>query len=160
MSEDFNAKMQLLIKSEKALLSLEMRKKSRQMIWVSLAVVAVLVSLIMVNVTVYLYLATKFNNLESAGILTAMNIVFSGLFSLIASRQDRGAEAQSIEDIRNFAWDQVSTDIDEVKQHVSDFKQSVVKVKSSVDSFATGDVLGLKKVLPIITTLIELNKKK
>ena len=160
MSEDFNAKMQLLIKSEKALLNLEMRKKSRQMIWVSLAVVAVLVALVMVNVTAYLYLETRFTNLESAAILTAMSLLIAGLFFLIASRQDRGTEAQSIEDIRDFAWAQVSTDIDEVKQQVTDFKQSVVKVKSSVDSFTSGDALGLKKVLPIITTLIELNKKK
>jgi len=160
MSEDFNAKMQLLIKSEKALLNLEMRKKSRQMIWVSLAVVAVLVALVMVNVTAYLYLETRFTNLESAAILTAMSLLIAGLFFLIASRQDRGTEAQSIEDIRDFAWAQVSTDIDEVKQQVTDFKQSVVKVKSSVDSFTSGDAFGLKKVLPIITTLIELNKKK
>ena len=160
MSEDFNAKMQLLIKSEKALLNLEMRKKSRQMIWVSLAVVAVLVALVMVNVTAYLYLETRFTNLESAAILTAMSLLIAGLFFLIASRQDRGTEAQSIEDIRDFAWDQVSTDIDEVKQQVTDFKQSEVKVKSSVDSFTSGDAFGLKKVLPIITTLIELNKKK
>lgn len=158
MSEEFNAKMKLLIKSEKALLSLEMRKKSRQTVWIALALVAVLVSLVMINVTVYLYLETRFTNLESAAILTGLNLAVSGLFFLIASRQDRGVEAQSIEDIRDFAWEQVSTDIDEVKQHVTDFKESVVKVKKGVDSFTSGGPIN--KVMPIITALIELNKKK
>jgi len=160
MSDDFNAKMKLLIKSEKALLALEMRKKSRQTIWVALALLAVLVGLIMLNVTIYLLLSEHYSNLVSAAILSGLNMLVAVLFLLVASRQDRGAEAQSIEDIRDFAWEQISTDIDEVKQNVSDFKQSVGKVRSTVDNFTSGDAFGLKKILPVITTLVELNKKK
>ncbi len=160
MSEDFNAKMKLLIKSEKALLSLEMRKRSRQTVWVALAMVAVLVSLVMLNVSTYLYLSESFSSLQTAVIMTAANIVIAAMCFLIASRQDRGVEAESIEDIRDFAWEQISTDIDEVKQNVSDFKESVVKAKRSVDSFTSGDAFGIKKILPIVSTLIELNKKK
>ena len=160
MSEDFNAKMKLLIKSEKALLSLEMRKKSRQTVWIALALLAVLITLIMVNITLFLYLSTIYSHLESSAILTGMNIVVAILFFIIASKQNVGAEAASIEDIRDFAWEQVSTDIDEVKQGVTEFKNTIVKAKKSVDSFTTGDTFGIKKVLPIITTLIDLNKKK
>ena len=160
MSEDFNAKMKLLIKSEKALLSLEMRKRSRQTIWIALALLAVLTGLLMINVTVFLYLESKFSNLESAAIITGLNLLFASIFFFIASRQDRGAEAQAIEDIRDFAWEQISTDIDEVKQNMTDFKNSVVKVKSSVDSFTSGNAFGLKKIMPIIMTLIDLNKRK
>ena len=160
MSEDFNAKIKLLIKSEKALLSLEMKKKSRQTIWIALALLAILISLILSNITAYLFLSTHYDNLQSAAIITGVNFAIAALFFWIASRQDRGAEAQSIEDIRDFAWDQVSTDIDEVKQNVAEFKQSVVKVKSSVDSFTSGNAFGLKKIMPIVTTLIELNKKR
>jgi hypothetical protein len=60
MSDDFNAKMKLLIKSEKAMLSLEMRKKSRQTVWIALALLAVLVGLITLNATVFLYLETMY----------------------------------------------------------------------------------------------------
>ncbi len=160
MSEDFNAKIKLLIKSEKALLSLEMKKKSRQTLWIALALLAVLIALVMVNVTLFLYLSTTHSYLESSAILTGMNITVAILFFVIASKQDLGAEATSIEDIRDFAWDQVSTDIDEVKQGVTEFKNTIVKAKKSVDSFSTGDMFGVKKVLPIITTLIDLNKRR
>jgi len=160
MSEEFNAKIKLLIKSEKALLSLEMKKKSRQTLWTALALVAVLVTLVMVNITTYLYLASTHTNLEAATILTGLNIAVAVIFFVIASRQTVGAEAASIEDIRDFAWEQVSSDIDEVKQNMTEFKNSVVKVKKTVDSFTTGDAFGIKKVLPIITTLIDLNKKR
>jgi len=160
MSEDFNAKMKLLIKSEKALLSLEMKKKGRQTLWTALGLVAVLVTLVMLNITTYLYLSATHSQLESATILTILNIAIAGVFFLLASRQHLGAESASIEDIRDFAWEQVSTDIDEVKQQATDFKNSVVKVKKTVDGFTTGDAFGIKKVLPIITTLIDLNKKR
>ena len=160
MSEDFNAKMKLLIKSEKALLSLEIKKKSRQTVWVALGLIAVLVTLVMVNITTYLYLENSYTQLEAAAILTGLNMAVAILFFVMASKQDLGAEASSIEDIRDFAWEQVSTDINEVKQSVTDFKNSVVKVKKTVDGFTTGDAFGIKKVLPIITTLIDLNKRK
>jgi flagellar basal body-associated protein FliL len=160
MSEDFNAKIKLLIKSEKALLSLEMKKKSKQTLWVALGLVAVLVALVMVNITAYLYLAETHTPLEAAAILTGLNIVVAVVFFMLASRQTVGAEAAAIEDIRDFAWEQVSTDINEVKQNVTEFKDSVVKVKKTVDGFTTGDAFGMKKILPIITTLIDLNKRK
>ena len=160
MSEDFNAKIKLLIKSEKALLSLEMKKKSRQTVWVALGLVAILVALVMINITAYLYLSATHTQLEAAAILTGLNIAVAILFFILASRQSVGAEAASIEDIRDFAWEQVSGDLDEVKQHATDLKNSVVRVKKTVDSFTTGDAFGIKKVLPIITTLIDLNKRK
>jgi hypothetical protein len=160
MSEDFNAKIKLLIKSEKALLSLEMKKKSRQTVWVALGLVAVLVTLVMVNITAYLYLAATRTPLEAAAILTGLNIAVAVLFFILASRQSVGAEAASIEDIRDFAWEQVSSDLDEVKPPANDFKNSVGKVKKTVAGFTTGDAVGIKKVLPIITTLIDLNKRK
>ena len=160
MSKEFNSKIKLLIKSEKALLSLEMKKKSRQTLFISLALIAVLVTLVMTNITVYLFLSSTRTPLESATILTVINIIIAIVLFVIALKQTTGAEAESIKDIRDFAWDQISTDIDDVKENVSDFTDSVVKAKKTVDSFTSGDLFGVKKVLPIITTLIDLNKKK
>ena len=160
MSEDFNAKMKLLIKSDKALLTLELKKKGRQTIWIALGLIAVLVTLVMVNVTLYLYLSTKYTNVEAAAMITGINILFVIASFIIASRQENGTEAAAIEDIRDFAWEQVSTDLDEVKQNVSEFKDSINRVKGTVDSFTTGDPFGMKKILPIVSTLIDLSKRK
>ena len=160
MSEEFNAKMKLLIKSEKAMLNYEMRKKGRQTFWIALALVAVLVGLILLNITLFLYLDQTYTRLQSSAILTGLSLVFAAIFFFVSSRQENTAEAQAIEEIRNFAWDQVSTDLEGVKQNVSDFKDSVVRVKKSVDSLTSGTAFGLNKVMPIISTLIELNRKK
>ena len=160
MNEDFNVKLKLLIKSEKALLSLEMKKKSRQTLFIALALLAVLLGLVMLNVTIYLYLSATYSNVVSAAILTGINLTIAGLFFIIAMRQERGAEAASIEDIRDFAWEQVNTDLNEVKENVTELKNSIVQAKHTVDSFTSGDAFGIKKFLPIVTTLIELAKKK
>ncbi len=160
MSKDLNTKLKLLVKSEKALLGLQMRTKSRQTFWVALALLAVLVTLILLNVTVYLYLVQTRTPLAAVSILTGINLAVAALFFFISTRQENIAEAKAIEEIRDFAWEQVSSDIDEMKQGVGDFKESVVKVKKSVDSLTSGTVFGLNKVMPVITTLVELNKKR
>ena len=160
MSQDLNTKLKLLVKSEKALLGLQMRTKSRQTFWIALALLAVLVTLILLNVTVYLYLVQTRTPLASVGILTGINLAVAALFFFISTRQENIAEAKAIEEIRDFAWEQVSSDIDEMKQGVGDFKESVVKVKKSVDSLTSGTAFGLNKVMPVITTLIELNKRR
>lgn len=160
MNKEFNAKLDLLIKSEKALFKLEMRKKIRQTVLIAVALLAILVALAMLNVTVYLYLQTTHTPLESAAILSALNLIVAILFFVIASRQDTGAETESIQEIRNFAWGQVSSDIDGVKQQVVAFSDDVKRVKSNVDSFVSGDFFGIKSVVPIISTLLDLKRKK
>ena len=160
MSDDFNTKMKLLIKTEKAILRMEMQKKGRQTVWITLALFALLVGLITLNITVFLYIETMYTNLVSAMILSGLNLLIAGVFFMIASKQTTGAETEAIEEIRSFAWAQVQTDIDDVKQNVTQFTDSISKVKKSVDTFTSGDAFGLKKVMPIITTLIDLNKRK
>jgi len=160
MNKEFDAKIKLLIKSEKALLNLELRKKSRQTILVAVALLSVLIALGLLNLTVYLYLNTDFTPLISAAILTGLNLLVALIFFMMASRQNLGAEAESIREIRDFAWGQVSDDISEVKQDVVDFRESVYRVKNRVDSVVNKDLFGFKGVLPIIQTLLEIRGGK
>lgn len=160
MNKEFNAKLELLIKSEKALFKLEMRRKGRQTVLIAVALLAILIALAMLNVTVYLYLETLYTPLVSAAILSGANLIVAVLFFMIASRQDAGAEAESIQEIRNFAWGQVSSDLDGVKKQVVEFTDGVKRVKSSVDSVVNKDFFGLKGIMPIIQALIEMKRKK
>ena len=163
MRKDLDAKVRLLIKSEKALLNLEIRKKSRQAVWVAMAILAMLMGLIILNFSAYLYLSTHYSDLAAALILSGLNFLVGLLFVFIALRQTRGPEAKPIEEIRDYAWEQISADVDELKQSVTDFKESVKNVKESVSSLRNADALSLKKIIPIINTLItliDLNKRR
>ncbi len=160
MSEDFNARLNLLIKSEKALLKLEIRKKSRQTVLIAIALLAVLTGLVMLNVTAYFYCIIFFSNMVSAALLTGINLLLAALFFVLAGRQDRSAEEKSIQEIRDFAWEQMSTDIDGMKAHVTEITDGVRRVSRSVDSVVHMDFFGLKTLLPIIQSLSRMKKKK
>lgn len=160
MNENMDAKVNLLVRSEKALLKMEMRKRSRQAVFIAIGLIAVLAALVMLNIALYLYLESNNTPLVSVVILAGINVVTAVLFFLIASRQEMGSEAESMREIRDFAWSQVSDDIDEVKQNVTEFKNSMQRVSSGVNSVFSRDFFGLKGLMPIITALLETQKKK
>ena len=160
MNNDFNAKIKLLIKSEKALLSLELHKKAKKTFWISLALLTLLITLITLNITLFLYLSTLFSTVISGLILTSLNLILTLLFFSIASKQSRSAEAESIEEIRDFAYAQLADDMGEVKESFKEFQESAIKMKQNVENLTNGDAFGIKKFLPIVTTLIDIARKR
>jgi hypothetical protein len=160
MSEDFNARLNLVLKSEKALLKLEIRKRGRQTVLIVIALLAVLTGLVMLNITAYLYFITLFSNLVAAALLTGINLLLAVLFFVLAIRQDTGAETESIQEIRDFAWQQLSTDIDGVKAQVTELTDGVKRVSRGVDSVVHMDFFGLKTLLPLFQSLSRRKKKK
>jgi len=160
MNTDLNAKIKLLVKSEKAILNLEMRRKARETLWSALGVVAVLITLVILNITIFLYLTQSFTYAESGAILTIANLLVTILFFVIASRQERSAEAKSIEEIRDFAYEQLASDINEAKESVKEFSQSATTIKQNIESFTNGNAFGLQKVIPLVNALIDITKKR
>lgn len=160
MKEDFNAKLNLLIKSEKALFRLEMRKRGRQTLFIAVALLAVMVALSLLNVAIYLYLVTRFSPMISAGILSGFNLMVAVIFFIVAFRQDTGPESESLEEIRDFAWEQVSRDFDGVKQQIGDFTDGIRRVSGSIHSVMHRDYSALAAMLPFVQSLLVARKKK
>jgi len=160
MNTDLNTKLNLLIRSEKALFKIEIRKRARQTVFITIALLAVLITLIMLNVTVYLSLAAHYSTQLSAAILTGSNLSVAILFFVIATYQGTSSEAESLQEIRDFAWDQVATELNGVKQQVSDFGDGVKRIKNGVDSVIDRDIFGLRSIIPLIQAFSTLKKKK
>ncbi|GEM_PF-2128706 len=159
MNNDLNAKLNLLIKSEKALFKLEIRKKGRQTVFIAIALLAILITLIMLNVTAYLFLSEYYNIQVSAAILSGINLTVAILFLILATRQGTGAETESLQEIRDFAWGQVGTDIEMMKEQITDFGDGVKRIKNGVDSVINRDVFGLGTLIPLVQTLSKRKKK-
>ncbi len=159
MNKEFNANINLLVRSEKALLKMDMRVKSRQVVLVAVALIAVLVALVMINVTAYLFLDTLYTPVVSAAILTGTNLFVALVFFVIASKQDVGQQAEAMQEIRDYAWSQISSDIDEVKQNATEFKESIQQVSRGVNSVFRG-VSGIKGMMPIVQALFDMENKK
>ena len=151
MNQDLSKKIKLIVKSEKELLKLEIGKKSKQLVWVFIGIIAVFMTLVMFNITIFFYLSSNYTTLVSTSILTMINLIFTTISFYIASSKSKSSEVKSIEEIRDYAWTQIANDIDATKNSIDDFKESVVKIKDNL--------LGFKSLLPIITTLMDYSKK-
>ena len=151
MNQDLSKKIKLIVKSEKELLKLEIGKKSKQLVWAFIGVVAVFMTLVMLNITIFFYLSNSYTTLASTSILTTINLIFTAVAFYIASSKSKSSEVKSIEEIRNYAWTQIANDIDATKNSIDELKESIVKMKDNI--------LGFKSLLPIITTLMDYSKK-
>jgi len=159
MNKDVSNKINLLVRSEKALLKLEMRRKGRQVILATVAVLAILASLVMLNVSAYLYLVESLQPFQAALLLAGANLLLAIFFLLVASRQELGSEADSLLEIRDYVAGELSGDFDEIKQEAIELRNSFSKVSSGISSVFNRDFSALKSILPIVEMVFESRKK-
>ncbi len=160
MDNELQRKLNLLIRSEKALFKLEMRKKGRQIILTTIALLAVLAALVMLNVAFFLYFEESFSHLQSAMIMTAINLAVAVLFFVIASRQELGSEAEAVQEIRDYALVELSGEFDEIRQGATEIKESFTKVSRGVSMVFNRDFSALKAVVPIVEMFARSRKKE
>lgn len=159
MNKDLTNKLNLLIRSEKALLKLEMRRKGRQVVLATVAVLAILAALVMLNIAAYFYLIEGQSPFHAALILSAADLVLAVLFLVLASRQELGREADTVNEIRDYALEELSDDFEEIKQEALEIRNGFSKVSSGISSVLNRDFSALKSVLPIVEMIFESRKK-
>lgn len=159
MNKELHNKLHLLVRSEKALLKLEMRRKGRQAVLISIGLLAILATLVMLNVSGYLYFVQSFSTLHAAMILTAINLSLAILLFVLASRQELGAEAEAVHEIRDYALSELSGEFDEIKQEASEIRESFSKVSGGISSLFNRDFSALKAVLPLVEMFVKTRKK-
>ena len=159
MNKELSNKLHLLIRSEKALLRLEMRKKGRQVVFIAIAILAVLATLIMLNISAYLYLTEASTPLNAALILMAVDLAVAILFFILASRQELGNEAESINEIRDYALQELSGEFEEIKQEASEIRESFSKVSGGISAVFNRDFNAVKAVVPLIEMFVKIRKK-
>jgi len=160
MSQDIGNKLYLLVQSEKALLKLEAGKRGRQVVMSAIGVIAIFAALVMFNVSAYLYLNTMMTPQTSALSLAGFNIVLALLFFWISSKQTTGAQAESMQEIRDFAVKQLAEDVDDVKSSVLELKNGIQSVSNGVHDVLNRDFLALKGLIPLLQMLLEKRKGK
>ncbi|MGB5966344.1 MAG: phage holin family protein [Sulfurimonadaceae bacterium] len=160
MNKELSNKLHLLIRSERALLKLEMNKKGRQVLLATIALLALLATLVMLNVSIFLYLEESFTVLHSALILTGINLALAIVFLMLASRQELGSEAEAVHEIRDYALKELSGEFDEIKQEASEIRESFSKVSSGISSVFNRDFSALKAVLPLVEMFVKTRKQE
>ena len=159
MKRGLKDKVQLLLRSEKALFKLEMQRRSRQIILVIIASIAMLAAMIMINISSYLYLSETLTSLQSVTILSVLNVVLSILMLWLASRQELGKEAEAMHEIRNFAMQELSEEFGEIEQEAAEIRAGFSEVSKGVSSLFNRDFSALKALVPLIEMFVKSRKK-
>lgn len=125
MTDDLQDKLALLLKSERTLMRLELRKKVRQAVLLILACIAIFSAFIALNVTLYLYLSTLIEPIYSALSIASIDILIALLLLLIAANLGLGEDEKSAYEIRDFARNQVQKEVHSLRSNLLSFKHLI-----------------------------------
>ena len=159
MKRELKDKVQLLLRSEKALFKLEMQRRSRQLLLVVIAAIAILAAVVMINVSSYLYLSETLTPLQSATILSVSDVLLSLLMLWLATRQELGKEAEAMHEIRNFAMQELSEELGEIEQEAAEIRAGFSEVSKGVSSLFNRDFSALKALVPLIELFVQKRKR-
>ena len=159
MNKELSKKVSLLLRSEKAMLKLEMSRRSRQAVLAAIGVIAVLATLVMLNITAYLFLKVHFTSEIAALILTGADMLIAIFFLVLASQQELGREANAVREIRDYARQELSGELESLQEETAEIRESFSKVSSGISSIFNRDFSAVKAVLPLIEMFVKSRKK-
>ncbi len=155
MDDNFEAKLQLYLRSERAMLDIFIRDKSRQLLFLFMSLMALLTAWIMFDIAVFFTLGAYFTVKMTTFILAAANVLLFLIFICCSKRRKHQKEVEALQDIRDFAKHEVTKDLKVVKNEVVDMTHSVGGVVRDVSSVLNGELLGLTRLITMIRGLIK-----
>jgi uncharacterized membrane protein len=151
MNRELSNKINLLLRSEKAMLKLEMRRRSRQVVLVAIGVIAAFATLVMLNVTAYLYLVESYTPLYAAMALTGIDMLVAILFFIVAMKQSLGSEAEAVNEIREYARKELRGEFESLEEKTVEIRESFAKLSSGFSV--------IKAVVPLVKMFVKRNEK-
>ena len=119
-------KLQILARAEMTLAKVNARRLLVKTVYVTLAVVFLLLTLAMLNVAFYFVLHDIYGSTTSALLVATANALLAGLLLFLMSRIKPGVDEKLVRDIREMALKEISADMDEAKE---DFDEAVGIIK-------------------------------
>ncbi|MDF1757053.1 MAG: hypothetical protein P1U74_01975 [Legionellaceae bacterium] len=160
MNNNFESKLNLYLRSEKALLTLLVREKSRQIVFIVLAIFALLSTLILLNVSAYYALLGYLTPQISTLVLAGANVIISIVMLLIANKKTNQVQAAGLVEVRDFAKSQVAEELLQSKNEIMAVIYSIKHVTDDVGEFFSGKLLWLESILPLISNFLSSKKSK
>lgn len=121
----------------------------RQVVLMAVAGIAALTALILLNVSLYLLLASYVTPAASAGILAAANIVLAAVFATLAGRMNAEDDIAPAVEVRDMA-------LADLEEEVEEMAEEGRKVVDSVRKIGTDPFGSLSSLLvPILTALLK-----
>jgi hypothetical protein len=155
-------KIRILIKAETTLLKASARRAGMRGRLYAVAIGLVLLTVVMVNLAAYQFLAETISPATAALIVGVVNAVLAVIVMVMATRIQPGPEEDMIKEIRELALTELSADMDVVKEEFNQVKNDLGKVKTGVSSalgmFKSGGA-GISSMAPILGLITSMLKK-
>lgn len=155
MDGNFENKLNLYLRSERAMLDIFMRNKLRQLFFVSLGFIALLTALIMLDIAIFFTLKNYFQTNITAFILAGGHAFLFLIFIVFAQHKKHQQETKALRDIRDFAKEQVTQDLKIATEEVVHMGKSVKHVAHDISSVFSGEAFGLAGLIPIIQSILK-----
>lgn len=135
---DSIAKLRILARAESALLQLRVRRVAVQSALIVVAAVLLLITVGLLNLAAYQYLANRFAPHEATLLVALANASLAGILLIAAWRVSRRTEPPVAHELRELAWRGVQQDIEDMRHKVSGLRTNVGAVSSLLSGGSGG----------------------
>jgi hypothetical protein len=158
--DDLIVKLRLLAKAEAILVRLHLRRAVRQVSFVMVAAIFGLLALAMLNVALYLFLASRIDPALAAFAAAGMDLVIGVAAVVAASRLELGREAETAEMIRDRAITELAADADRLRQQLEGLGEDIKGIRTSIAGILQPGGIGLPAVFSWIMMLVGFLRRK
>ncbi len=154
-------KLRILLRAESTLWKASARRSAQRARYYALALGLVLLTVIMVNVAAFHFLSETRSAAEAALIVAGVNAALAIVMVVLAMRVKPSAEEAMVQEVRQLALQELSTDLDVVKEDLAQVTENVKQIRSGVNSAmgmfrSAGSGLGsLSPALRLITSMLK-----
>lgn len=154
-------KLQILARAEMALARIHTRRAANKGAYFAVALVLVLLGLGMLNFASYLALLVKFSPAAAALLVALADLLVAVIIIVIAKRVGvNGEEERMAREIRELAYNELSTDVDAAKAEFVKVGADVRRIQSGFSSFSSSAASGIGALIPILSMLIKAVKRE
>ena len=154
--------LRILWRTERLLAEQRLRRLVRRISLMTLAALAGLFAIAMLNVAGYVYLTPVLEPTGAALVVAAADAIVVAILALAALPQKPGPEVRVLEEIRDMALSDLETEARSVQAELRHVRTEIESVRQAVNSFARDplDALSPQLLTPILTLLTNLLRNK
>jgi hypothetical protein len=154
-------KIRILARAELTLAQVHARLTARRALLTAIGIGLIILTVAMVNVGLFHVASARISNAGAAFLIAAINALLGGLIILVASRLRPGPEERIVQEIREMALQELSTEATEFKQQVGEVQADLQRIRSSVAALTSGAGLGgIGALGPVLGMLIDALKSR
>lgn len=154
-------KLRIFLSAELNLARLTARRLANRATVLAIGAGLLLLAVVMVNVGAYQHLIQTYSTSAAAFMVAFGDGVLAVIAIFIASRIRPGPEEELAREIREMAIDELTADVDELKDQVGKVGSDVKRIRSGFSILSKGGSIGagVAALAPIIATVIEAVKE-